>query len=84
MNQISPRAARTFGAKRDYVLATHNYTRGGGGKPAAYMYDRPDGVPGRLEAAREAAAACCIAHCTSASVVRRAAVESGVPATATR
>jgi hypothetical protein len=44
MNQISPKTA--FGAKPDYVLATLNYTRGGGGKPAAYMYDRPAGVPG--------------------------------------
>jgi hypothetical protein len=39
---------------------------------------------GRLAEGREAASACCIAHCTSASVVSRAAVESGVPATATR
>jgi hypothetical protein len=46
MNQISPRTARAFGAKRDYVLATLNYTRGGGGKPTSYMYDRPAGVPG--------------------------------------
>ena len=30
MNQISPRTARTFGAKPDYVLTTLNYTRGGG------------------------------------------------------
>lgn len=45
MNQISPKTARAFGANRDYVLATLNYTRGGGGKPAAYMYDRPAGVP---------------------------------------
>ena len=30
MNQISPKTARTFGAKPDYVLATLNYTRGGG------------------------------------------------------
>src|SRR4029434_1613083 len=46
MNQISTRTARAFGAKRDYVLATLNYTRGGGGKPTSYMYDRPAGVPG--------------------------------------
>jgi hypothetical protein len=46
MNQISPRTARAFGARRDYVLATLNYTRGGGGKPTSYMYDRPAGVPG--------------------------------------
>ena len=43
MNQISPRSA--FSAKPDYVLATLNYTRGGAPKPAAYMYDRPAGVP---------------------------------------
>lgn len=41
MNQISPRTA----AGSDYVLATLNYTRGGAPKPAAYMYDRPAGVP---------------------------------------
>ena len=45
MNQISPKTARTFGAKPDYVLATLNYTRGGGAKPAVYMYERPAGVP---------------------------------------
>jgi hypothetical protein len=45
MNQISPTTARAFGTKRDYVLATLNYTRGGAPKPAAYMYDRPAGVP---------------------------------------
>jgi hypothetical protein len=44
MNQISPKTA--FAAKPDYVLATLNYTRGGAPKPAAYMYDRPAGVPG--------------------------------------
>src|SRR5262245_51571139 len=42
MNQISPRMI----AGADYVLATLNYTRGGAPKPAAYMYDRPAGVPG--------------------------------------
>ncbi len=41
MNQISPRTA----AGSDYVLATLNYTRGGAPKPAAYMYERPAGVP---------------------------------------
>src|SRR5262245_54959993 len=38
MNQIRQNRA-------DYVLATLNYTRAGGPKPASYMYDRPAGVP---------------------------------------
>ena len=41
MNQISPKTTAGSG----YVLATLNYTRGGAPKPAAYMYDRPAGVP---------------------------------------
>ena len=41
MNQISPRTTAGSG----YVLATLNYTRGGAPKPAAYMYERPAGVP---------------------------------------
>ena len=45
MNQISPKTARAFGTKPDDVLATLNYTRGGGAKPAVYMYERPAGVP---------------------------------------
>ena len=40
MNQISPKTTSGSG----YVLATLNYTRGGGSKPAVYMYERPDGV----------------------------------------
>lgn len=42
MNQISPKSTTGSG----YVLATLNYTRGGEPKPAAYMYDKPAGVPG--------------------------------------
>ena len=41
MNQISPKTTAGSG----YVLATLNYTRGGAPKPAAYMYERPAGVP---------------------------------------
>src|SRR5262245_49105043 len=44
MNQISPNTAfRAAGP--GYVLATLSYTRGGAPKPAAYMYERPAGVP---------------------------------------
>ena len=42
MNQISPKTTAGSG----YVLATLNYTRGGGPKPAAYMYDKPAGAAG--------------------------------------
>jgi hypothetical protein len=41
MNQISPKHPAGSG----YVLATLNYTKAGGPKPAAYMYERPAGVP---------------------------------------
>ncbi|WP_119302497.1 CmcJ/NvfI family oxidoreductase [Dongia deserti] len=45
MNQISPKRARVETHPSGYVLATMNYTRSGGPKPAVYMYDRPAGVP---------------------------------------
>ena len=41
MNQISPKVANKAG----YLLAQVNYTRRGEPKPAAYMYERPAGVP---------------------------------------
>lgn len=45
MNQIRAKRAPADANASDYVLATLNYTRAGEPKPAAYMYDRPAGVP---------------------------------------
>lgn len=45
MNQISPKRAPVQADGLEHVLATLTYTRPGAPKPAAYMYERPLGVP---------------------------------------
>ena len=45
MNQVRPNRPQAKANGSGSVLATVNYTRADGPKPAVYMYDRPAGIP---------------------------------------